>query len=238
MSYLRFDETTLDWVIFAPSRARRPHELRRQYPEPAEPLNAAEHCPFCPGNEKWAPQEIYAERPPGGAVGDWQVRVVPNKFPALTIEADVRHQDDTEGFREMGGCGAHEVVIESRDHSRPLAEQGVEQVERVLRTVQERFAYTPYGQSTVLDGDFATDSDGISDFNWTSRFTCREYDIESGMNYSRYRYYHGLFGLFVNRDPVGYEAYPNLYVYVGGRPTLLSDPLGLDPRSFPGLACC
>lgn len=138
MSYLRFDESTLDWVIFAPLRARRPHELRRQGPEPAEPLDAAEHCPFCPGNERWTPQEISAERPAGAAVGDWQVRVVPNKFPALTIEADVRHQDDTEGFRSMGGCGAHEVVIESREHSRPLAEQPVDQVERVLRTVQWR----------------------------------------------------------------------------------------------------
>ena len=138
MSYLRFDETTLDWIIFAPSRARRPHELRRQCPEPAEPPDATEHCPFCPGNEGRTPHEIFAVRPAGGAASDWQVRVIPNKFPALTIEADPRHQDDAEGFRTMGGCGAHEVVIESREHSRPLADQPVDQIERVLRAVQAR----------------------------------------------------------------------------------------------------
>jgi UDPglucose--hexose-1-phosphate uridylyltransferase len=63
---------------------------------------------------------------------------VANKFPALTIEADPRHFDDVDGFRSMGGCGAHEVVIESREHSRFLADQPVEQIERVLRTVQLR----------------------------------------------------------------------------------------------------
>jgi len=63
---------------------------------------------------------------------------VPNKFPALTIEADIRHQFDADGFREMGGCGAHEVIIESREHSRNLAEQPVEQIERVLSMIRSR----------------------------------------------------------------------------------------------------
>jgi len=103
-----------------------------------ESPDATKSCPFCPGNEAWAPPEIYAERPAGGSFSDWQLRVIPNKFPALTIEADLRHYDDANGFRNMGGCGAHEVVIESRDHFRPLAEQSVEQIERVLRTVQLR----------------------------------------------------------------------------------------------------
>lgn len=138
MSFLRFDETTMDWVIFAPTRARRPHDLRRQCHESVESLSATEHCPFCPGNENLTSNEIYAERPPGGAFSDWQVRVVPNKYPALTIESEIRHFDDGFGFREMGGCGAHEVVVESGDHLRQLAKQPVEQIERVLRTVRVR----------------------------------------------------------------------------------------------------
>jgi len=138
MPQLRFDETTSDWVIFAPSRVRRPHELRSHAVSAEESAFATKSCPFCPGNEAWTPPEIFAERPPGGSFSDWQIRVVPNKFPALTIEADKRHYDDAQGFRVMGGCGAHEVVIESRDHFRPLAEQSVDQIERVLRTVQMR----------------------------------------------------------------------------------------------------
>jgi UDPglucose--hexose-1-phosphate uridylyltransferase len=39
----------------------------------------------------------------------------------------------------MGGCGAHEVVVESPDHVTPLAQQSVEQIERVLETVRLRY---------------------------------------------------------------------------------------------------
>lgn len=139
MSFLRFDQTTADWVIFAPERARRPHEFRRSLPVGSEESDATTGCPFCPGNEVRTPPEIYAERPFGSGASQWSVRVIPNKFPALTIEEDHRHFDDGEGFRYMGGCGAHEVIVESPDHSRVLAEQPVEQVEWVLRTAQLRY---------------------------------------------------------------------------------------------------
>lgn len=43
----------------------------------------------------------------------------------------------------------------------------------------ERFVYSPYGQSTVLDDNFATDSDGVSDVGWEYRFTSREFDNET-----------------------------------------------------------
>lgn len=138
MSHLRFDETTADWVIFSPSRVRRPHEFRMGPQSTDELPDTANDCPFCPGNETWAPLEIYAERPPGGSVKDWHIRVVPNKFPALTIESEPTRFDRADGFRYMGGCGAHEVVIEARDHSSPMAKQPVEQIERVLRTLQMR----------------------------------------------------------------------------------------------------
>jgi UDPglucose--hexose-1-phosphate uridylyltransferase len=39
----------------------------------------------------------------------------------------------------MGGCGAHEVIIESPEHGSSLDRQPVEQVEFVLRTLQLRF---------------------------------------------------------------------------------------------------
>ncbi|HWB14233.1 MAG TPA: galactose-1-phosphate uridylyltransferase [Pirellulales bacterium] len=136
MSHLRFDPATTDWVIFAPSRALRPH----QPPSPA-PLAAAApaQCPFCPGNEAFTPPEIYAARGPGPNVPrNWRVRVVPNKFPALRIEEDTRRIEETPAFHYMGGCGAHEVVVESPDHDAFLGQQSVEQIELVLRTVQLR----------------------------------------------------------------------------------------------------
>ena len=49
MSLLRFDQTVSDWVIFAPSRARRPHELRSRDGEVAPtPESYEANCPFCP----------------------------------------------------------------------------------------------------------------------------------------------------------------------------------------------
>lgn len=138
-SLLRFDQTTSDWVIFAPSRARRPHDFRSRSGTASDTPDSTSGCPFCPGHEALAPQEIYAERSPGGATADWLVRVIPNKFPALRIEENHQRHDEDNGFRFLGGCGAHEVIIESPDHNRPLCEQPVEQVERVLRTAQVRY---------------------------------------------------------------------------------------------------
>lgn len=138
MSVLRYDQTISDWVIFAPSRAQRPHELRKFAAGalPAEP-QIDKNCPFCPGNEGLTPREIYRMRAADGNPAQWSVRVIPNKFPALRIEEDDKHYGD--GFRYIGGCGAHEVIIESPNHNLVLADQPVEQIERVLRTAQSRY---------------------------------------------------------------------------------------------------
>ncbi len=84
--------------------------------------------------------EIYALRGESAAnTPGWSVRVVPNKFPALRIEDESRRFDDGPMFHYMGGCGAHEVIIESPDHDRMLAQQPVEHIVSVLRTLQLRF---------------------------------------------------------------------------------------------------
>jgi UDPglucose--hexose-1-phosphate uridylyltransferase len=72
-------------------------------------------------------------------VASWRVRVVPNKFPALRIEEDPTRRLDDGRFPFMGGCGAHEVIVESPDHSRLLAQQTVNQIQCVLRTLQLRY---------------------------------------------------------------------------------------------------
>jgi len=139
MPSLRLDQTTSDWVIFAPSRARRPHELRGTKPVADQSPDYEPNCPFCPGNEACTPPEIYADRPSNSTASKWAVRVVANKFPALQIEADHRHYDSGDGFRYIGGCGAHEVIVESPSHKCLLAEQPVDQIQRVLQTAQRRY---------------------------------------------------------------------------------------------------
>ena len=77
MSELRLDLATGEWVIIATERARRPHDFRRVDAAGETPL---ETCPFCPGREAMTPGELYREP----RDGPWSVRVVPNKFPALS----------------------------------------------------------------------------------------------------------------------------------------------------------
>jgi UDPglucose--hexose-1-phosphate uridylyltransferase len=138
MSVLRFDATTDDWIVFAPERGRRPGHAQatRQSKESAPD----EHCPFCPGNEHLCPGEIYAVRR-GTAPNQpgWSVRVVPNRFPALRIEEQNHRIETSHLHRQMGGCGAHEVVIESPEHDAILARQPAGQIELVLRSLQARF---------------------------------------------------------------------------------------------------
>lgn len=134
MSELRFDMATNDWVVFAPSRALRPKDLRK---EPrTEPTKVIGACPFCPGHEAFTPPEIYSVR---SQPSSWKVRVFANKFPALRIEETPERFEDAHGFSSMGGCGAHEVIVESPEHDTFLAQHPVEQVELVLATLQLRY---------------------------------------------------------------------------------------------------
>ncbi len=96
-------------------------------------------CPFCYGNESMTPPEIYAVRPPGSAPNGqgWQLRVIPNKFPALKIEGDL----DRKGlgvFDLCNGVGAHEVIVETPDHKRQMADLTLEELSHVIRAYKAR----------------------------------------------------------------------------------------------------
>lgn len=116
------------WVIIAPERAERPSAFLRQAPEADDGV-----CPFCPGNESMTPPEVLSRR----ENGSWSLRVIPNRYPALRTEIQIS-RSGLGMFDSMAGVGAHEVVIEARDHRATLADQPVEQIESVLRAWQER----------------------------------------------------------------------------------------------------
>jgi UDPglucose--hexose-1-phosphate uridylyltransferase len=68
----------------------------------------------------------------------WQVRVVENKFPALSREGDrVRRIDGV--YRSMSGVGFHEVVVEHRRHDLSPALYSVEDLSRILVAYKERY---------------------------------------------------------------------------------------------------
>jgi UDPglucose--hexose-1-phosphate uridylyltransferase len=134
MPELRQNFFSKEWVIIATERAKRPEELATH--RVAQPIPAfVESCPFCPGNESNTPAEIL--RVPASGL-PWAVRVIPNKFAALssTVEPtrSLRHLR-----RRIEGFGYHEVIIDTPDHSRYMALLPDAHVSSVLRAYRERY---------------------------------------------------------------------------------------------------
>jgi UDPglucose--hexose-1-phosphate uridylyltransferase len=132
---LRKDPVVGRWVIISTERSLRPTSFT---PSPAG-LGSA-FCPFCPGNEDKTPPEVFAIRPGAEAVPNgpgWQVRVVPNKFPALQIEGSLDRRG--EGlYDKMNGVGAHEVVIEGPRHDQGMSDLSIDHLTQVLLAYRER----------------------------------------------------------------------------------------------------
>lgn len=134
MSEFRKDPLSDHWVIIAPNRANRPEQFEanagRQMPE---------RCPFCRGNEQETPPEVVSYDRDGGPAqnGEWRVRVVPNLYPAVEIEAESPSKAD--GIYETRvGVGAHEVIIESPNHVVSFAQLEDAQAALVFHAYRDR----------------------------------------------------------------------------------------------------
>jgi len=89
------DPLTGERTLLGSTRSARPNEFR-DGPE--------ERCAFCPGNEDLTPPEIARI----GSPLHWEARVFRNKFPAIVPPE-----------------GDHEVIVDSRDHSREITDAGI-----------------------------------------------------------------------------------------------------------------
>ena len=135
MPELRKDPLVGRWVIISSERSKRPSDFATGGPARR---NQGE-CPFCPGNEKSTPPELSADRDPETAPNTpgWRLRIVSNMFPALSTEGEP-NREGLGMFDRMNGVGAHEVIIETPDHQKDLADLSLEQIERVLFAYRER----------------------------------------------------------------------------------------------------
>jgi len=140
---LRQDPATRKWSIIATERAKRPDDFAGSLEDKAKLETYVESCPFCKGNEHMTPEPMYMLPAGDGAgPGAWAIRVVPNKFAALS-----RPPGDTAStartrkgpYLEMDGIGEHEVVIEAPDHSKTIATMTEAEVSRVVSTYKARF---------------------------------------------------------------------------------------------------
>jgi UDPglucose--hexose-1-phosphate uridylyltransferase len=122
MIEMRQDPTTRIWILVGhaggePGRGEGP-----------------DSCPFCPGHEAETPPTLAAITGPDGA---WRVRAFADKTPVFQVEG---HPDrEAEGlYDRMRNVGAHEVVVETREHATSLAQLSPEDVARALQMFRQR----------------------------------------------------------------------------------------------------
>ena len=123
-------------MVIAPRRAERPGAFPSLEPPPA--LGELDTCPFCAGREDRTPPETL-RLPPDGP---WQVRVVPNLFPAFD---------------------RHEVVVHTPDHARSLADLSDDRLAAAamawrMRAEAARESGFPYVHALVNEGRLAGSS--------------------------------------------------------------------------------
>jgi UDPglucose--hexose-1-phosphate uridylyltransferase len=114
---LRKDPITRSWVVVGHP------EREKVRPDP---------CPLC--SENRVETRVIMDLPEND---QWQVRVYPHLRPFYTIEGDPGRK--AEGiYDKMQAIGAHEIVVETPDHSRTLPQLADEEIERVLGAYASR----------------------------------------------------------------------------------------------------
>jgi UDPglucose--hexose-1-phosphate uridylyltransferase len=141
MPEFRQNLATTAWIIIAAERAVRPEAFTRLRPPMDELPPFSETCPFCPGNEAMTPPAILTLPPPEGGE-PWLVRVIPNKFPALSPCDDAQHPVCSQAvgpYLWRAGVGHHEVVIETPLHNHDLPLMRVDELAQLMRAYRERY---------------------------------------------------------------------------------------------------
>jgi UDPglucose--hexose-1-phosphate uridylyltransferase len=134
MPELRKDPVIGRWVIISTERGKRPSDFILSHEH-----KTGGFCPFCRGNEYTTPGEIVSYRGNASRPNEpgWTLRVVPNKFPALQIEGEL-NKEGRGMYDAMNGIGAHEVIIETPEHSETLSTMPLKNVEDVLWAFRDR----------------------------------------------------------------------------------------------------
>lgn len=162
MSETRYDWLADRWVIFAPNRSKRPDEFIGRTTVDVPPDFV---CPFCAGNERLTPNPVLVLPAPNRHSRRWQVRVVPNKFPALIPISEAAYRSPIDALasslaeRASTGTatlatpeasvmfqseifhGAHEVIIESAEHRSSLTELTESNAAYVFAAIRSRLIH-------------------------------------------------------------------------------------------------
>jgi RHS repeat-associated protein len=155
-------------------------------------------------------QQTIADYPVGGAATTPTFRYV---YASYIDEPVVRKTAGTGGT----------LVYFHRNH-----QYSVTAVTTSTGSIAERYAYSAYGQPTILDASGTVLQ--TSNFSIRYSFTGREWDATLGLHHFRARWMSPSAGRFLGRDPIGFErSMWGLYEYAESSPSINND--------YSGLAC-
>lgn len=134
MTEMRFNPISGEWILISPDRGERgDYFLKEKEDESFGPGN----CPFCPGNEGMIGKIIYGIKDYEKLAGEYLLKVIPNKYPLFTVEQDkISYSVGTYDYHST--VGAHEVIIESREHNLKLSEYSDKMWFNIFNAVKER----------------------------------------------------------------------------------------------------
>jgi RHS repeat-associated protein len=125
--------------------------------------------------------------------------------------------------RYTPGSGVDHPLAELRSGTTGYYQQdGIDSVtslSTLAGALTNTYTYDSFGKLTASTGTLTN----------PFQYTGREFSSETNLYYYRARYYDPSLGRFLSEDPMGFFAGPDFYAYVRNRPTLYSDPTGLNP---------
>src|ERR1700730_18700405 len=132
VSQLRLDPLTGRWVVISLDRAERPFAFTSRSMQVED--DPSRPCPFCPGNEESTPPALEAY----GPGGRWQVRVVPNLYPAFQGSAPMVVSNLGPVFTQAPGSGIHEVIVISSEHNTSWADLSAAHAGLLMAALRDR----------------------------------------------------------------------------------------------------
>jgi len=145
-SEYRLNRLTGEWVIFAPSRRKRPMDFVREKCIMELPAYDA-GCPFCPGNETGLTEVLFeysADNSPG-----WSARAVYNKYPALNPDGEtIRSWNGM--YLGANGFGFHLVLVESPRHDLHMGSMNSFELGKVLEAYRQSYMWMARDHRVML----------------------------------------------------------------------------------------
>ncbi|MFA5022307.1 MAG: galactose-1-phosphate uridylyltransferase [Patescibacteria group bacterium] len=121
-SEIRKDYIQEKYVIIAPHRGKRPHDIERmQKLQPAK----KEECVFCPERIDKANKVLMTVKKTKEKAEPWAIKVINNKFPSVST-------------KNPKAYGQQEVVVETPHHIKEIEDLSTKRIAEIFRVYAER----------------------------------------------------------------------------------------------------